>query len=130
MDVGVCWGCFQIPKPARQTESTSAWKGSAAARRGARFAGADHECQQAVATATDDTEKRLETQTIQISSYLTEARTDGLTGLLNRRAFDKATDELFAAWSAKKQRFSLGLIDIDHFKQINDTHGHPAGDTV
>ncbi len=78
----------------------------------------------------DDTEKRLESQTIQISSYLTEARTDGLTGLLNRRAFDKATDELFAAWAAKKQRFTLGLIDIDHFKQINDTHGHPAGDAV
>ncbi len=78
----------------------------------------------------DDTEKRLESQTIQISSYLTEARTDGLTGLLNRRAFDKATDELFAAWTAKKQRFTLGLIDIDHFKQINDTDGHPAGDAV
>ena len=78
----------------------------------------------------DDTEKRLESQTIQISSYLTEARTDGLTGLLNRRAFDKSTDELFAAWTGKKQRFALGLIDIDHFKQINDTHGHPAGDAV
>lgn len=78
----------------------------------------------------DDTEKRLESQTVQISSYLTEARTDGLTGLLNRRAFDKSTDELFAAWTGKKQLFSLGLIDIDHFKQINDTHGHPAGDAV
>jgi diguanylate cyclase len=78
----------------------------------------------------DDTEKRLESQTIQISSYLTEARTDGLTGLLNRRAFDKSTDELFVAWTGKQQSFSLGLIDIDHFKQINDTHGHPAGDAV
>ena len=78
----------------------------------------------------DDTEKRLESQTVQISSYLTEARTDGLTGLLNRRAFDKATDELFAAWTSKKQTFALGLIDIDHFKQINDTYGHPAGDAV
>ena len=78
----------------------------------------------------DDTEKRLESQTVQISSYLTEARTDGLTGLLNRRAFDKSTDELFAGWIGKKQQFSIGLIDIDHFKQINDTHGHPAGDAV
>ena len=78
----------------------------------------------------DDTEKRLESQTVQISNYLTEARTDGLTGLLNRRAFDKATDELFTAWNGKKQQFSIGLIDIDHFKQINDTHGHPAGDAV
>jgi diguanylate cyclase len=78
----------------------------------------------------DDTEKRLESQTVQISSYLTEARTDGLTGLLNRRAFDKSTDELFSAWMGKQQQFALGLIDIDHFKQINDTHGHPAGDAV
>lgn len=78
----------------------------------------------------DDTEKRLESQTVQISSYLTEARTDGLTGLLNRRAFDKAMDELFVAWTGKKQQFSVGLIDIDHFKKINDTHGHPAGDAV
>ncbi len=78
----------------------------------------------------DDTEKRLESQTVQISNYLTEARTDGLTGLLNRRAFDKVTDELFAAWTSKKQTFAVGMIDIDNFKQINDTHGHPAGDAV
>ncbi len=78
----------------------------------------------------DDAENRLESQTQQISNYLTEARTDGLTGLLNRRAFDKATDELFGSWTTKKQKFSLGLVDIDHFKQINDTYGHPAGDAV
>jgi diguanylate cyclase len=78
----------------------------------------------------DEAEQRLESQTQQISSYLTEARTDGLTNLLNRRAFDKATDELFGAWVGKQQRFALGLVDIDHFKQINDTYGHPAGDAV
>ncbi len=78
----------------------------------------------------DEAEKRLESQTHQIACYLTEARTDGLTGLLNRRAFDKSLDELFAAWQSKKQAFTVGLIDIDHFKKINDTHGHPAGDAV
>ncbi len=78
----------------------------------------------------DSAEEKLDEQTGQISSYLTEARTDGLTGLLNRRAFDKATDELFAEWTKKDQQFALGLIDIDHFKQINDTYGHPAGDAV
>ncbi len=78
----------------------------------------------------DSAEQKLDVQTDQISSYLTEARTDGLTGLLNRRAFDKATDELFADWNKKEQVFSLGLVDIDHFKQINDTYGHPAGDAV
>ncbi len=78
----------------------------------------------------DNAEQKLDVQTGQISSYLAEARTDGLTGLLNRRAFDKATDELFSGWSKKGESFSLGLIDIDHFKHINDTYGHPAGDTV
>lgn len=78
----------------------------------------------------DSAEQKLESQTDQISNYLAEARTDGLTGLFNRRAFEKATDELFADWQKKDQNFSLGLIDIDHFKQINDTYGHPAGDAV
>jgi diguanylate cyclase (GGDEF)-like protein len=55
---------------------------------------------------------------------------DSLTGLKNRRFFD----ELFAHESALAQRngqpLSLLLIDIDHFKQFNDTYGHPAGDGV
>lgn len=78
----------------------------------------------------DYSEELLEAQTNQISDYLTEARTDGLTGLMNRRAFDRATDELYAEWQNKSQSFSIGLIDIDHFKQINDTYGHQAGDEV
>lgn len=78
----------------------------------------------------DTAEQRLESQTNQIASYLTEARTDGLTGLANRRAFDQTLDDLFLKWQSKGQAFSLGLIDIDHFKKINDTYGHPAGDAV
>ncbi len=78
----------------------------------------------------ESAEQKLENQTDQISSYLTEARTDGLTGLFNRRAFDKALDGLFGDWTQKGQSFSMGMIDIDHFKQINDTYGHPAGDAV
>ncbi|MEM7691820.1 MAG: GGDEF domain-containing protein [Pseudomonadota bacterium] len=58
------------------------------------------------------------------------ARTDGLTGLLNRRAFD---DELVIA-VARAERYqrelSLILLDIDNFKTLNDTYGHPAGDAV
>mgnify|MGYP002682648349 CR=1 FL=1 len=78
----------------------------------------------------DNAEQKLEIQTDQISSYLTEARTDGLTGLLNRKAFDIALDGLFDDWESKGQCFSMGIIDIDHFKQINDTYGHQAGDKV
>ncbi len=78
----------------------------------------------------DSAEERLESQTHQIADYLTEARTDGLTGLTNRKAFDQALDDLYLQWQSKHQAFTLCLIDIDHFKKINDTHGHPAGDSV
>jgi len=78
----------------------------------------------------DSAEERLESQTKELASYLTEARTDGLTGLANRRAFDQKLDEHLAKWIANKKSFCLALIDIDFFKKINDTHGHPAGDAV
>ena len=58
------------------------------------------------------------------------ALTDSLTGLPNRRALDIwATHELSAA---ERHGFSLWVViaDLDHFKSINDTHGHEAGDTV
>ena len=78
----------------------------------------------------DSAEVRLENQTKEIASYLTEARTDGLTGLANRRAFDQELDEQHRKSVPLKKSFSLAIIDIDHFKKINDTYGHPAGDAV
>lgn len=78
----------------------------------------------------ENAEKKLEQQTHELAGYLNEARTDGLTGLANRRAFDQRIDECFKNWTERKQVFSLALIDIDHFKKINDTYGHPAGDAV
>lgn len=78
----------------------------------------------------DAAEKQLEKQTRQIESYLTEARTDGLTKLANRRAFDDKIEELFNAYRKGGKSFVLAMIDIDHFKKINDTFGHPAGDEV
>jgi diguanylate cyclase len=78
----------------------------------------------------DMAEERLALQTKEMASYLSEARTDGLTGLANRRAFDKTVDERFKLFQQAKTPFTLALIDIDHFKQVNDKHGHPAGDAV
>lgn len=58
------------------------------------------------------------------------AQIDGLTGLWNRVYFDQRLEELTTAVSRTNHALSIGVIDLDHFKSINDTYGHPAGDTV
>lgn len=55
------------------------------------------------------------------------AETDFLTGLYNNRMFQKVTDEITADANTP---FSLLLLDIDRFKKVNDTYGHPIGDEV
>lgn len=79
----------------------------------------------------DAAEIQLDRQTRQIESYLSEARTDALTGLANRRAFDQRLEEMFGAYRKGGGRsFVIALVDIDHFKRINDQFGHQAGDEV
>jgi diguanylate cyclase len=61
---------------------------------------------------------------------MSEARTDALTGLPNRRAFDRELETRFTAWRRGGARFCVLLVDVDGFKQINDRFGHQAGDDV
>lgn len=58
------------------------------------------------------------------------ATTDGLTGLLNHRTFQGRFDEQLATARRYGRRLSFILTDIDHFKSVNDTYGHPVGDLV
>lgn len=58
------------------------------------------------------------------------ATRDQLTGLLNRREFDRIIEEERERALRFGQPLSLVLVDVDRFKPINDTHGHPVGDTV
>ena len=53
---------------------------------------------------------------------------DGLTGLTNRRAFDTAAENLYRRCLRSGGSMGMALIDIDHFKQFNDTYGHLQGD--
>jgi diguanylate cyclase (GGDEF)-like protein len=55
---------------------------------------------------------------------------DPLTGLANRRAFDQGLRTELRRAAREGQRLSLLMVDIDHFKQFNDTHGHLVGDDV
>lgn len=58
------------------------------------------------------------------------ADTDALTGILNRAGFNEAFSREFSRARRYHQPLSLVLLDLDHFKNVNDGHGHPAGDKV
>jgi diguanylate cyclase len=77
---------------------------------------------------------RSELQTRALQSSLDEARRkaemDHLTGLPNRRSFESSLEKELAAAKASGESLCVAFVDIDHFKKINDTHGHDAGDRV
>lgn len=72
----------------------------------------------------------LESQAQELDKTRKEARTDALCGVGNRKAVDEAMKFMISRYQSNKNPFGLMLIDIDHFKRINDTFGHQAGDDV
>jgi diguanylate cyclase (GGDEF)-like protein len=56
------------------------------------------------------------------------SRHDGLTGLLNRRAMEELLEAQIRTSRSGRHSFALMMIDLDHFKRINDQYGHPVGD--
>lgn len=66
----------------------------------------------------------------QVRALSRDSQTDALTGVSNRRAFDKALDRLTTEAATSGQTLCLIMVDIDHFKAFNDSHGHMVGDQV
>ncbi|HSM93349.1 MAG TPA: diguanylate cyclase [Anaeromyxobacteraceae bacterium] len=89
---------------------------------------------------SSDLANQLEVVAMQVGESIGRARlfeqterlatTDGLTGLLNHRTFQERTDAQLRQSERYGKRVSLLLCDIDHFKSVNDTYGHPVGDVV
>ncbi len=76
------------------------------------------------------TRYRLEEQAQQIDHARREARVDELTTVHNRKALNEKLHLLLDDCRRKGETFVLALTDVDHFKRINDSHGHLAGDRV
>lgn len=64
------------------------------------------------------------------SALRLESERDALTGAYNRRAFEEALEREFTAARKNDWPLSLMFVDIDHFKDVNDTYGHPCGDDM
>ncbi len=65
-----------------------------------------------------------------VREFREEANTDALTKLLNRRTFDEVITRAKELFEQKQIPISLVMMDLDHFKKLNDTYGHSAGDQV
>jgi diguanylate cyclase len=74
--------------------------------------------------------KQVNTLNTQLEKARIESKTDGLTGIYNRKAFDDRIQEYVEKNTVSPSPFSLLMLDIDDFKKINDHYGHQIGDRV
>jgi diguanylate cyclase (GGDEF)-like protein len=85
-------------------------------------------------TAREELERQVAQRTHELEIANAElgrqAQTDALTGLLNRRVFDPMLERMLADARRNRRALSVLMVDADHFKRINDVHGHPVGDQV
>lgn len=92
--------------------------------------GKERELQEANASLEATVAQRTLALTQANAELLSLATHDSLTGVYNRRRFDEKLTEYTLLFRRTGRPFSLLLIDADHFKRINDTHGHAVGDEV
>jgi len=78
----------------------------------------------------DDARVQIRLQREQMASCMRESRTDALTNIPNRRAFDSELSRSVNEYRQQGTPFTLLMLDIDHFKRVNDIYGHMVGDQV
>ncbi len=90
-----------------------------------------HELEAQLKTMTErlkDVEAESESLRDRLDKEHAQAVTDALTGAPNRLAYEQRIEQEYSRWQRYKEPFSMLLMDVDHFKRINDTYGHKAGD--
>jgi diguanylate cyclase len=83
-----------------------------------------------LSTQLDHSKGEVKRLTDELHRVREDALTDALSGLLNRRGFDRELQRLAPKDGARDGSLALIMLDIDHFKKVNDTYGHPLGDRV
>ncbi|HYI12023.1 MAG TPA: two-component regulator propeller domain-containing protein [Thermoanaerobaculia bacterium] len=78
-----------------------------------------------IAAELEDTNRQLAVANVRLRAL---SYVDGLTGVANRRRFDEALEEAWSTAISQGEPVSLVLIDLDHFKKLNDSQGHQEGD--
>jgi diguanylate cyclase len=74
--------------------------------------------------------QKVNNLSVELERARTESITDGMTGIYNRKAFDRHIRSLIGKNTVSKAPFSLLMLDIDDFKKVNDAYGHHTGDRV
>ncbi len=89
-----------------------------------------HSAAEKVQTELQASRTELQQLRDSVGNLQSEAQSDPLTGLLNRRGFERTVAELYAESGDGLGKAALLMTDIDHFKKVNDTYGHLIGDQV